>query len=246
MQVAAAPSIVSFVIPAYNEAALVGATIESIRLAMAGQDVGYEIVVANDDSSDATAAVARQAGARVIDVAHRQIAATRNAGARAAAGDLFIFVDADSLVSPALAAEALRAWGDGAVGGGATVRFSGSIPLYARLLEPLAARIYRLGRLASGAFLFCTRDAFEAVGGFDETLFAAEEAYMSKALRSQGRFVVVRTPVHSSGRKLRMYSAWTIFGTLLGLVIRGGKLRSRAGGDIWYDGRREGGDASSL
>jgi hypothetical protein len=36
--------------------------------------------------------------------------------------------------------------------------------------------------LAGGCFLFCTRAAFDAVGGFDETLFAAEEGVMSRRL----------------------------------------------------------------
>jgi len=68
----------------------------------------YEIIVVDDASTDATADVARRHNAVVLPVNHRQIAATRNSGARAAHGGRFFFVDADTTVNPRAAAEALR------------------------------------------------------------------------------------------------------------------------------------------
>ncbi len=65
--------------------------------------------------------------------------------------------------------------------------------------------------MTGGCFLYCTREAFDAVGGFDESLFASEELTMSSALQRFGgrrRFVIIRTPVITSGRKLRVYSGW--------------------------------------
>ena len=98
--------------------------------------------------------------------------------------------------------------------------------------------------LASGCFLFCTRAAFEAVGGFDETLFGAEEAAMSRALHGQGRFVVLRRRVTTSGRKLRAYSGREILGLLARLVLAGPKsVRTREGWDVWYGERRRDPDA---
>src|SRR5262249_46458523 len=99
---------------------------------------------------------------------------------------------------------------------------------------------YRVGRIASGSFLFCTRQAFDAVGGFDESLFAAEEAAMSKALKRHGHFVVLRDSVLTSGRKLRSYSAWEVFGVLGRLALLGRRaLRNRHGLEIWYGARRD-------
>ncbi len=179
-------------------------------------------------------------GARVVPVTHRQIAATRNSGARAATGDVFIFVDADTLLNPAVVRAAMQALRDGAVGGGCDLRFDGRLPMWARLMVRSFRPVYRIGRLASGSFLFCTRRAFEAAGGFDESLFAAEEAAMSKALRHQGRFVVLRETVVTSGRKLRAYSAWEVFGVLSRLAFFGRKaLGRREGLDIWYGTRRD-------
>ena len=82
----------SFIIPAYNGALLRGRTIQSIHDAARALGVAYEIVVADDASTDRTPEIAAAGGARVVTVSNRQIAATRNAGARAAGGDRFVFI----------------------------------------------------------------------------------------------------------------------------------------------------------
>ena len=55
------------------------------------------MIVVEDASTDRTASIAAQFDARILHVVHRQIAATRNAGARAARGNTFFFVDACTL-----------------------------------------------------------------------------------------------------------------------------------------------------
>ena len=90
---------ISVVIPAFNEEKLLGATLRSIQEAGAAfADLGWtmEIVVCDNNSTDATAALARAAGARVVFEPVNQIARARNTGAAAADGDWLIFVDADS------------------------------------------------------------------------------------------------------------------------------------------------------
>ena len=47
---------------------------------------------------------------------------------------------------------------------------------------------------------------FEAVGGFDEQYFAGEEVYLTLALKKLGRFKILREPIVTSARKLRMHS----------------------------------------
>jgi hypothetical protein len=127
----------------------------------------------------------------------------------------------------------------GAAGGGSAFRFDGRLPLYGRILQAVASPLYRLLSLASGCFLFCTRDAFQAAGGFDAALYGAEEAEMSRALRRQGQFVILREVVITSGRKLRAYSAREILGTLARLAFTGSKgVRKREGLEIWYGERR--------
>src|SRR6185503_4055104 len=119
--------------------------------------------------------IAERHGVRVVSVAHRQIAATRNSGARDANGELFVFVDADTIVNEAVVRSAIEAMRGGAVGGGAGVAFDGTVPFYVRLLMPVLVWLFRTARVATGCFLFCTRSAFVAVGGFDEAFYGAEE-----------------------------------------------------------------------
>src|SRR5258708_8702482 len=76
-------AVISFVVPAYNEEKYLAATLAAIHEAARSAGEPYEVVVANDASTDATAAIAEAGGARVVSVEKRQIAATRNAGARA-------------------------------------------------------------------------------------------------------------------------------------------------------------------
>jgi glycosyltransferase involved in cell wall biosynthesis len=231
--------VISFVVPAYNEEQLLSRTVCALMAAGHALDEPFEVVVADDASTDRTAEIARELGARVVSVNHRQIAATRNAGAKAATGEMLIFVDADTVVTEAAVRAAVTAIRRGAVGGGCATRFDGRIPLYARVLLATAIPLYRLMGFAAGCFLFCTRRAFEAVGGFDEGMFGAEEAAMSRSLARQGRFVVLREHVTTSGRKLRAYSARELLGLLVRLALAGPKsVRRREGLDMWYGERR--------
>jgi len=231
--------VLSFIVPAYDEERLIARTLASLFEAGAALGEPFEVVVADDASADRTPAIAREHGARVVPVRHRQIAATRNAGARAAGGEWLVFVDADTAVTPAVVRGALEAMHAGAAGGGSAFQFDGRVPLYGRILQRVAIPLYRALGLASGCFLFCTRRAFEAVGGFDERLFAGEELAMSRALRRAGRFVVLREPVTTSGRRLRTHSARELLGLLTRLAFSGEEeLRKREGKELWYGERR--------
>jgi glycosyltransferase involved in cell wall biosynthesis len=120
---------ISFVIPAHNEAELLGRTLAAMRESAPAAGESYEVIVADDSSIDGTVTIAREHGARVVAVNFRPIAATRNAGARAATGDLLFFVDADTMVTGQVIRAAVRALRRGAVGGGSAVRFDGPVPL---------------------------------------------------------------------------------------------------------------------
>jgi glycosyltransferase involved in cell wall biosynthesis len=109
---------ISFIIPAYNEETLLGRTLTALHAAALAQPEPYEVIVADDASTDRTSTIAAEQGARVLQVNHRQIAATRNAGAAVATGELFVFVDADTVVNAEVVRAAERAVRRGAVGGG--------------------------------------------------------------------------------------------------------------------------------
>ena len=231
----------SFVIPAHDEAALLGDTLAALQAAADHLQLDYEVVVVDDASTDDTADIARRAGARVLQVSHRHIAATRNAGAGIATGARLVFVDADTRVDATVLSAAIAAMDAGAVGGGCAVRLAGKVRLTERWFTALVMQVFRFTRIAPGCFIFCTREAFDRVGGFDESLYAAEDVAMSRALARQGRFVILREAVWTSDRKLRTFSVADHLRLMLQVAFRGRRaLRSREHLGLWYDKRRHG------
>lgn len=234
----------SFIVPAYNEEVMLGETLRVLAASARSVGEAFEIIVVDDASADATAQIARAHGASVLRVDLHRISAVRNAGARAAKGELLVFVDADTLVPPATLAQMLAAVRRGAVGGGARVQLdSHGLSRWARALSAFSCwLVYRL-RIAGGCFIFARREAFDAAGGFDERYFASEEIHFGQALKRIGRFTLVAAPVMSSGRKLRLFSGWQLLRHGLRFAVRGWPaLRRREGLEFWYDGRREAAD----
>ena len=228
----------SFIVPAYNEELEIPSTIAAIH--DAAQDRQYEIIVVDDASTDATPAIATSLGAKVVSIDRRHIAATRNAGARAARGDILFFVDADTRINKKHVVGVIAVLESGFAGGSARIRTHGPVPLWANIFIRIFCAVYFAIKLGAGAFLFTTRKNFDAIGGFDETLFAGEEIYFSLALKKLGRFKILKEPILTSGRKLRMHSAGKILSRSFAIIIRGPRAaRTRDRLDLWYDGRRE-------
>jgi GT2 family glycosyltransferase len=117
---------------------------------------------------------------------------------------------------------------------------SGAVPAWSRVFLKIFCTIYFGFKLGAGAFLFTTKKNFQTAGGFDENLFVGEEVYFSLALRKLGRFRILREPIATSGRKLRIYSAREILmNSFYAITHRTRAARTREGLEIWYDGKRE-------
>jgi glycosyltransferase involved in cell wall biosynthesis len=233
---------ISFIVPAHNEQACLGRTLQAIHESARVVGQPYEIIVVDDASTDATAEIARQNNARVVSVNHRQIAATRNSGGHAARGERLFFVDADTTINPLTVVSALRAMDKGAVGGGAPARFDeGITPLYIRLVSFLAVPVSKLAGFTGGAFMFCTREAFHATGGFNERLYWGEEGGFALALKREGRFVVLWKPVLTSGRRFRKTSALQLLAGGVRMIFSPVKMVTQRSSveKIWYDSNRE-------
>ena len=229
------PCRMSFIVPAYNEAKLLGATLDAIRVAAAMTGESFEIIVVDDDSTDSTAAIAASRGARVLPVQNRSIARTRNDGAREARGEYLFFVDADTLIDQRVLRAALTRLHAGDAGGGAVFKWDNAHRGTGRFLELCVATLLRHMRLASGCFVYASRQAFEAVGGFDDSLFAAEEWALSRALARQGPFRVLQEPVITSGRKLAALRLRDVLMQLLRAGVRGPRaLKEREFASMWY------------
>src|SRR3954470_7850324 len=250
----------SFIIPAHNEEHWIAACVSSIRAAMQNITEPYELIVVDDASTDATANIATElatgwlgssgtrapstAGTglqslRVLRVNLRKISAVRNAGARAATGDTLFFIDADTQANEPAIRASLAALEGGAGGGGCAPEFVGHIPLWARIIIWFAVTIARRIRLVGGCFQFCTRDAFNAIAGFNEDLRAGEDMAFCQAIKKVGRFVVPGPTVVTSARKLSVVSPWEVIRLLVMILIHGPRYESTWIIDILYGPRAQ-------
>jgi glycosyltransferase involved in cell wall biosynthesis len=230
-------AMISFIIPAHNEELWLGKCLGSIRTAMATLAEPYEVIVVDDASTDATHQIAEQMGTRTIRVEHRKISAVRNSGAHAALGEMFIFVDADTQVNQHAVRAAFLALRSGAAGGACVFEFDGVVPLWGRIIHRFGVTMGRLLRLAGGCFLFCTREAYAAIGGFSEDFRAGEDLAFVLALKKVGRFVVPKPTVVTSGRKLSVVGPWEVVMLLVRIALRGPRYESEKTLDFLY-GRR--------
>ena len=237
-----ASPVLSLLIPAYNEERLLPAVIDRVRASFDAVGFAeYEIVVCDNNSTDATGEVALAKGARVVREPHNQISRARNTAARAASGKWLVFLDADTLLSPELLRATLDCFEGGQiVGGGAAITFgAGNLPPSANRVLASWNWISRTFGLAAGSYVFCYQQAWEETGGFDEDVYAGEEIYFSRKLKRWGRarglsFRILRdTPVVTSPRKMEWYGQWQLLGRCL-LMMRPGAMKSRAACSLWY------------
>ena len=239
---------VSLVIPAFNEARLIGETLRQVnasRSAFSSRGWETELIVCDNNSTDGTAELARAAGARVVFEPINQIARARNSGAAAAAGEWLIFVDADSHPSVELLEEVAGQIELGrCLAGGCTVKLEGHYPA-ANLITRLWNGISRAGHLLAGSFIFCEADAFREVGGFSNELFAGEEIELSRRLKQLARtrkkrlVILHRHPLLPSARKMHLYTFREHLRVLMKAALSHKRiLSSRDECHTWYDGRR--------
>jgi glycosyltransferase involved in cell wall biosynthesis len=240
--------LLSLVIPAHNEAAylprLLG-TVDVARRAYRGNPGDIEVIVSDDISTDDTADVARRAGAKVVTSNARCIAGARNAGARAAQGTLIAFIDADNQMHPDTFNEIVRQLSRPDVIVGASgvrpERWSLGIAFTFACLMALAVPL----KIDTGV-VYCRREDFDAVGGYNEGLRFAEDIALHVALWKLGRRTKrhhVRTPAIKaiySTRKFDQFGDWhyvpIMFKAPWYLLNRraGDKLAAR----YWYDSGR--------
>jgi len=217
----------SVIIPAYNEEQYLPRLLKSIEVASANYSGGrdeIEVIVADNDSSDATPEVSRAHGARVVHVAKRRIAAARNGGARAASADILCFIDADSAIHPQTFDAIDRVMKSGryiwGVTGATMERMS--LPLFITYWAFMPMVL--LTGLDIG-LSFCRREDFEAVGGYDENRLYAEDVKFPMALRRLGRTRgqrITRIPqvkALACTRKFDQFGDWHYF-WMLGHVFK--------------------------
>jgi glycosyltransferase involved in cell wall biosynthesis len=208
----------SVIIPAFNEENYLPATLESIRRSLGGVVIPAEIITVDNESTDRTAQIAAEQGAKVVSEKVRNISKVRNTGANNADGDILIFIDADTRVPGGLFEKIAEVMTEEKC-------FGGAVAVDYERFERLSMRLYQKGwkfwgevfNMKQGAAQFCRREIFEQINGYDETIFLGEdiEFYwrLTKFARSGGGHLsfIEKPKVVTSARRFDKMSLWKTF-----------------------------------
>jgi len=209
----------SVVVPCYNEESYLPAAIRSLQ--QQDFDGEYEIVVVDNNSTDATAEVARSLGVRVVSEPVPGVCNARQAGTEASTGEIVVSADADTIYAPDWLAKIDRnfARGDDAVAVVGPCRYQDG-PLwgqvFARALFGVVGLVYR----ATGRpyYVSATNIAFrrDRWTGYDTTLTqGGDELDLLRRMRRQGTVVYDRTnPTFTSGRRFARGFVYNVFVSL--------------------------------
>jgi hypothetical protein len=240
---------VSLVIPAYNEEKLLPRLLESVERARRAYQRGrgaVEVVVADNLSTDTTAAIASSFGCRLASVEPHVIGAVRNGGAAIARGEILCFIDADSRIDEQTFNEIEKILAKPCVVAGTTgIRFErwslGLVVTFA-ILWPFMALL----RLDTGV-VFCRRKDFEEIGGYDESMKFAEDLRflwdMRRLGKTRGQRLVrlAKAKAFTSTRKFDRWGQWhfLIFPFRFAWSrLRGSSSFDRLAEKYWYSGER--------
>jgi len=240
---------ISVVIPAFNEADYIADTLGSVYECSESYPGEIEVVVVDNNSTDATAYIARKCGAKVVFEPINQIARARNTGAKAVTGDYLVFLDADTTVSGDIFERVHRLLVSGSVIGGGAWTEPNSGWIGRLMFKFLINYPLFLKNVTVGPFLFCERKAFIEVGGFDEEMYAAEEFSLSDRLKRKGkesgrRWQIIRSSkthkIVTSNRKFQKFGGLEMAGHNLHLLWNTQeKLRHKSQCNFWYDVRKK-------
>lgn len=231
----------AIIIPAYNEAEELPATLAAVLTAMGQQKLRGECVVVDNNSNDATTEIALSAGAdRVVFEPINQIARARNAGAKSTEARWLIFIDADTRIQPGLLSSTLQQLSAKSAGGGSLMLFEGTASCVGHCGIHIWNKISQLSKTAAGGYLYCRKDAFDAIGGFDEKLYASEEIRFSRLLRKWAKQndcsvnILTDFPAQTSTRKLAWYSGGQILAWVAFMMLVPFAVYSRGLCSFWY------------
>lgn len=201
---------ISVIIPIFNERETLPSTLESLA---AFSDL-LEIVVVDGGSTDGT----RETLADCLPVTARLVSSEcgrgnqLNAGAKAAQGDVLVFLHADTRLPPHGIKEIEQVLSDpGVAGGGFRVRFLEERPRILRAVEAGINFRTRFLRDPTGdQAIFCRKSAFAGIGGFAQWPIFEDVDFMHR-LRSFGRCKIIPSPVATSARR---YITWGVLRTV--------------------------------
>jgi len=188
---------VSVIIPAWNEAAGIEATIKSVHCLF----IAHEIIVVDAGSVDETVRIAESAGARVIESPRRQRATQMNLGAASARGEVFLFLHADTHLNPGALLAIRDALRDPHIVGGAFARrYDSSSRVLAATCWLAGLRNQLFGWHLGDQAIFARCHIFQRCGPFP-AVDRFEDLEFSRMLGRRGQVVTLQPPVFSAARR---------------------------------------------
>jgi rSAM/selenodomain-associated transferase 2 len=218
---------ISVIIPTYNEEKALPATLR----ALLSQPGDYEVIVVDGSSLDGTGRICEGFGfaqnpsrltphsSRVFLMAPKGRASQMNAGARCAAGELLLFLHADTILPEGALCRLNELEADDRVqAGGFLHRFSGA-DWRLRLVSCLDNFRCRRSRIIYGdQALFVRRTLFERLGGFPEQPILEDVAFCEKLVRVVIP-VLLAPPVLTDSRKFVKMGIWRSFARVLLIIL---------------------------
>jgi rSAM/selenodomain-associated transferase 2 len=205
--------LISAIIPTWCEEAVIG------RAVQAAARVADEIFVVDAASPDETASLARAAGATVVTSA-RGRGAQLCAGARAARGDVFLFLHADAQLGRDAREQLLTALQDPAViGGNFRLRFVPESPAAALFAWANHVRRVRLGIYYGDSGVFVRRSVYEELGGFKSLPLFEDYEFIRRLERRGKTAYLTAAAIEVSARRFqdapaRTLLTWALLQTL--------------------------------
>lgn len=216
---------ISFVIPAYNEEALIGQCLTALTRECERAGHTEEIIVVDNASTDSTAAIAASfPRVTVLKEAQKGVAHARQTGSRTARGDLIANIDADTrmqtgwidmVLSEFSAHPQLVALSGPYFFYDLPIIVRGATRLFyyaAKVAYIVNCKIFRFGSVLQAGNLVVRRDAFQKIGGFDTSIeFYGEDADLARRMITLGDVKWMhRFSIPSSGRRIAHEGIFTM------------------------------------
>jgi glycosyltransferase involved in cell wall biosynthesis len=215
-------SMISIVIPTYNEESDVERTIRQF----AALTIPHEVIVSDTQSTDKTVAIARRWADKVVTLPpHKKsdVSTGRNDGAKAAKGNFIVFLDCGTTIPEPNAffrkTLSLFERKEGLVGLSVKIEVDKRVRTVSDAIVSFLMNFWFMllnnflgGGIASGKFQMIRTDAFRRTSGFNERLSTAEDVDFFGRLRELGRTEIVWSlAVYHSGRRFHQRGAWRTF-----------------------------------
>ncbi len=201
---------ISVIIPTLNEEKYLDITLFHLT-----KQKPYEIIIGDSHSTDGTAAIAKKFGCRVVQAKKGSASMGRNAAARAARGNVLLFIDADTIVFPNIIDIVKKDFQNKKTVGWTCNIYAFSPVWKEHLLynanNSLMEFLIKLAKKphAPGIAMAVRTSVFMQAGGFDEKLKVMEDHDLAFRVGKMGKFVYSKkTCVYTSTRRINKWGEW--------------------------------------